>query len=470
MKPYSKDLRLRVLAAVDRGMPRKEVSRIFGVSEPTIRRYLGLRRQTDTTSQALAAPIRAEVATNSQSLNAKRCAFIVNSLPLVYDSQYNPMDEEHPQKRKKSRWWPTSRGAMRIFAALKAVGALLFTGVGALLFFISVSTVATLDDEILLVLGAATALAAVVVLIRVGQHYRWTGFGESVQPKLDNQEIQPRKTLWDWLQLFIVPLALAAIGLWFAAQQDAHQQQIEDRRAESDRRIEEQRAQDAALQAYLDQMSQLMLEGNLRGSKEGSEARTLARARTRTILVRLDSRRKGSVVQFLYEASLINKDDPVVSLSAVSLRGADLSGATLSGADLVGADLSGTNLSGADLSDADLSVAHLRKANLSSAVLSGADLSDAELQLADLSETDLISADLSGAKLSGAILIDAVLYNADIGDGAYLFHADLRGAELNGADLRTARLNGAKGVTEEQLEEQTNLLEGATMPGGSIHR
>jgi len=46
MKPYSKDLRLRVLAAIDRGMPRKEVSRIFGVSEPTIRRYLGLRRQT----------------------------------------------------------------------------------------------------------------------------------------------------------------------------------------------------------------------------------------------------------------------------------------------------------------------------------------------------------------------------------------------------------------------------------------
>ena len=46
MKPYSKDLRLRVLAAVDRGMPRKEVSRIFGVSEPTVRRYLKLRRET----------------------------------------------------------------------------------------------------------------------------------------------------------------------------------------------------------------------------------------------------------------------------------------------------------------------------------------------------------------------------------------------------------------------------------------
>ena len=46
MKPYSKDLRLRVLAAVDRGMARKEVAETFGVSEPTIRRYLKLRRET----------------------------------------------------------------------------------------------------------------------------------------------------------------------------------------------------------------------------------------------------------------------------------------------------------------------------------------------------------------------------------------------------------------------------------------
>ena len=46
MKPYSKDLRTKVLAAVDRGMPRTEVVRAFGVSAPTIRRYLRLRRET----------------------------------------------------------------------------------------------------------------------------------------------------------------------------------------------------------------------------------------------------------------------------------------------------------------------------------------------------------------------------------------------------------------------------------------
>ncbi len=46
MKPYSKDLRLRVLSVVDRGMARKEVAETFGVSRPTIRRYLKLRRET----------------------------------------------------------------------------------------------------------------------------------------------------------------------------------------------------------------------------------------------------------------------------------------------------------------------------------------------------------------------------------------------------------------------------------------
>ena len=57
MKPYSKDLRLKVLAAVDRGMPRKEVARVFSVSEPTIRRYLRLRRQTgDVEPRSLPGP------------------------------------------------------------------------------------------------------------------------------------------------------------------------------------------------------------------------------------------------------------------------------------------------------------------------------------------------------------------------------------------------------------------------------
>ncbi len=46
MKPYSKDLRLRVLAAVDAGRPREEVAKTFSVSMPTIKRWLKRRRES----------------------------------------------------------------------------------------------------------------------------------------------------------------------------------------------------------------------------------------------------------------------------------------------------------------------------------------------------------------------------------------------------------------------------------------
>jgi transposase len=46
MKAYSQDLRERVVGAIDQGMSQRQVARIFGVSEPTVKRYLKLRRET----------------------------------------------------------------------------------------------------------------------------------------------------------------------------------------------------------------------------------------------------------------------------------------------------------------------------------------------------------------------------------------------------------------------------------------
>ena len=46
MKPYSEDLRRRVVAAVDGGMARVEAARVFAVSVPSIKRWLRLRRES----------------------------------------------------------------------------------------------------------------------------------------------------------------------------------------------------------------------------------------------------------------------------------------------------------------------------------------------------------------------------------------------------------------------------------------
>ena len=43
MDIYSKDLRIRVLAAVDRGMPRREMVEIFSISLTTLKRWIKMR-------------------------------------------------------------------------------------------------------------------------------------------------------------------------------------------------------------------------------------------------------------------------------------------------------------------------------------------------------------------------------------------------------------------------------------------
>ena len=87
------------------------------------------------------------------------------------------------------------------------------------------------------------------------------------------------KTVWDWLQLLIVPLVLGVIGFYFTSSQEyAHQQELEARRAKAERAIEEQRLQNAALQTYLAGMRELLLDKNLRDSEEDSEIRAVARA------------------------------------------------------------------------------------------------------------------------------------------------------------------------------------------------
>ena len=45
MDIYSKDLRIRALAAVDRGIPRREVVEIFSISLTTLKRWLKMRRE-----------------------------------------------------------------------------------------------------------------------------------------------------------------------------------------------------------------------------------------------------------------------------------------------------------------------------------------------------------------------------------------------------------------------------------------
>lgn len=299
------------------------------------------------------------------------------------------------------------------------------------------------------------------------------------------------KTVWDWLQLLsalAIPVVLAAASLWFTAQQDDRQryfenqrakqaQEVEDERAKLERELEGQRTQDAALQAYLNQMSTLLLEKDLRNDK----VRTLLRARTLTVLGRLDPSRKKQLMRFIYEADLINRPHPVIKLQGANLQALNLSGVDLMGGPFGPSDVdeisdicatypsSPNNFYGpcvlADRAGPVGESVIVTDVSVGNGInLSEANLRNANLHMAALGEADLMNASLEQANLRDALLVDAELFEAN------LSHAELSGANLKGADLTLADLTDVTGITKEELEQQACSLDGTIMPDGSEHQ
>jgi hypothetical protein len=260
--------------------------------------------------------------------------------------------------------------------------------------------------------------------------------------KTTSVEEQTPRTVWDWLTVVTISAALALVAFLYASSQ-ANQQRI----------IQEQQAREAALLSYFDAMSEPMFDRKLLTSEAEDPVRDVARARTLVGLLAVGTERQRDVIRFLYESDVIKPKNPenrIVDLTKANLTDAHLNRMPLSGIDLRGANLSdGLDV---DTLGATLKAAGLQNAYLGDANLARADLEDANLESANLTD----GLDVNNTR--GAILKAADLQNAN-----------LKYADLTEANLTEANLTEAKGVTQQELEEQTQKLEGAIMPDGSRH-
>jgi uncharacterized protein YjbI with pentapeptide repeats len=315
---------------------------------------------------------------------------------------------------------------------------------------------------------------------------------------------------WEWVGVLIIPVVLAAGAAMLTNAQT--QRELAGAHLQ---------AQDEALQQYLDQVSNLLIEhemqekpmssdlvsrltraldrvSNLLGERENGGKPTdshlvskLMQARTLALLLKLDRDRKRQPLKLIAQLELINRDNPLLSLKNAGLEDADLHEVTLFNVSLKEADLRLADLTGADLRESDLTWADLRGADLRRAVLTNASLAHANLlpydrrnpaelnaphllNGSDASHVDkksrLTPARLNDRHLTETRLDEANLQGADL-SGAFLYRANLASADLTGAiltnaDLRRADLSAAVGINTETLEQQASSLEGATMPNG----
>ena len=101
-------------------------------------------------------------------------------------------------------------------------------------------------------------------------------------------------------------------------------------------------------------MDKLLIERHLRASLRDADERKLARTRILTVLLNMDIDRKRRPLKAIYELRLVDRNNPIVSLSQADLDDAELSEAILPGIDLQGVYARRANLRNANLKNADL--------------------------------------------------------------------------------------------------------------------
>ncbi len=259
-----------------------------------------------------------------------------------------------------------------------------------------------------------------LLIVRPELAPEWSGIGARVVP----EGIEGARTLWNWMELLAVPLFLLGSAWWLGTVLRDTSRDISSKHIEAEKSIAGERRSQDTLEAYYQDMMDMLLNSALRDAGKDANVRNAAQARTLAALRSMDGQRKGELLQFLYDAGLLSKRR-VIHLKGADLRNAQLAGASLSKAylwltNLAGANLERANLNGSDLWLANLSQADLRNARMRGVHLGGANLQGADLRAADLTNANLRKANLRQANFQESLVTLHQLSQAGSLDGVVL--------------------------------------------------
>jgi uncharacterized protein YjbI with pentapeptide repeats len=303
-----------------------------------------------------------------------------------------------------------------------------------------------------------SALAILPILISVFAPLfpSWTGFSPDDIPK--NTTVTPvviyqlEKTLWDWLQLLLVPIILAFGGFWLSRTENRYSLELQERREEEIREIEDKRAKESVLQSYLDQMTKLLLEHKLVETDEQAIVRKIARAWTISAFESLDGKGRSIVFRFLYESGLLtysHNSGPILEMNGVSLSEMFTYM---------------NNFSNINLRRSQITDSYLAEINMSKSVLTDMLFSDTRLEMCDFEDSDFTDSDLGGnliiecnfrsTRLFKAFMTDTSIRSSDF-EGAIL--TELTAPRITVNETNMKGVNFHKADIEDGSFIETNL-------------
>lgn len=309
-------------------------------------------------------------------------------------------------------------------------------------------------------------------------NYPMLGFTEYKYIKNNDLEIiTPRKYVWDWLELLIVPLVISLAAILFDVSIKNKDREIADKKRKQDLKISEARNREARernidqyqenrLLDYFSKIEALLNRPNFQEYLAQAndidplpisikKLQSTYISRTLTTLRTLNGTRKGLLLKYLFDNDLITGENPFIKLDY--------------------ADCSYTKIRrNTSFLDSNFKNVDLPKSNLNMIELIGADLSRTDFKDSVFEEGRFINCKFNKTKLGSTSLEEKINCNGVNVQGSKFYNVliqgrsfinsqwnncDFYGCEIKYSDFRNAQLNNFRFLNNnDDLSEENEYF------------
>ena len=247
------------------------------------------------------------------------------------------------------------------------------------------------------------------------------------------------KTIWDILELFIIPISLLLFGYY-----------LERFQSEFNRDIAKDSQRERLLQEYYGLVSEYIYRYKIFELTEGNKILLTLEGITQSILSNLDVKRKEILIKFLSDIGIIRRiehSEPIVRLNSIdlsdvflpliNLKGTTIYHSKFHNGNLLGGNLSEAFLLGNEFNNSDLRQANFTKSNLNITNFENANLENAKLTGASLKGAILDNANLKGVEISNAKFVRASLKSVNL-RSVWVYEIAMPRVYLSGTNLEDA--------------------------------
>lgn len=293
-----------------------------------------------------------------------------------------------------------------------------------------------------------------IVMVLIVAFFVWKVIFEFNSPLI--RELGFNQSLWAWMDLLIIPVALAVAAYALSKLQKESEQRVAERREEENRQLAERREEENrrrddekqsrdTYQSFVDFVEKFFHnhKGQLQIFEEDHPIRSIVQARTTHTLTILNETWRPLYFQFLLVSGLTTGGRQ--KENATGDESSSLDNKTIYAGILRNADLRLINLDKVDLFSADLQRVNLERCKLHETVLINVDLSDAKLK----------DAQLIGVQLTNGILLQAQMEGVNL-ENCVLKKANLSKSNLSKSKIKSCAFGGDK-------EDEGSNLSGALL-------